>query len=92
MSVIDSSAKKTGLSVIRLENSKTLVTVTNDEPSRFELSILNSLDEIVYYKSVSRKTTDFRMVYDLSKLEPGTYKFKLKSNENVTEEVLIITR
>lgn len=84
-------AGKSGLNIISMEGKKAYVAISNEDPSRFEISIINARGEIVYYKWVSRKTTEYRKVFDFSKLNKGVYTIKVKSKGILVEKELNIS-
>lgn len=59
--------------ILPLTAERAVVAISNSAESKFEISIENSVGEIVYYKETEGKMADYRKVYDFSKLENGQY-------------------
>ena len=76
-------ANGSGMNVVSLNEKKAYLTITNEEPQSFEIYIYNQQKELVYYKWVSKKTTDYRKVFDFSKLVEGEYTVKMRSKDSV---------
>ncbi|HKJ44096.1 MAG TPA: hypothetical protein VKA27_18510 [Sunxiuqinia sp.] len=77
LTVIANIALATGnlrLNILPLTAERAVVAISNDAQSKFEISIKDSRGGVVYYKETEGTMTDYRKVYDFSKLETGDYK------------------
>lgn len=76
ITVIANVAMATGnlrVDILPLNAERAVVAISNSAESNFEISIENSMGEVVYYKETEGKMADYRKVYDFSKLEDGKY-------------------
>ncbi|MGV8091995.1 MAG: hypothetical protein AB2L24_09050 [Mangrovibacterium sp.] len=76
ITVIANVAMATGnlrVDILPLNAERAVVAISSSAESSFEISIENSVGEIVYYKETEGKMADYRKVYDFSKLEDGKY-------------------
>ncbi len=60
--------------ILPLSGDRAVVAVSSKAESQYEISIENSYGEVIYYKETEGNITDYRKVYDFSKLENGDYK------------------
>ena len=60
--------------ILPLTAERAVVAVSNSVESKFEISIKNAAGEVVYYKETEGNMTDYRKVYDFSRLETSTGK------------------
>jgi len=60
--------------ILPLSGDRAVVSVSSNAESQYEISIENSYGEVVYYKETEGNVTDYRKVFDFSKLEMGDYK------------------
>jgi len=67
------------MNIIPLEDTKTLVAVTQDTPALNQISIISEKGETVYFKQSTKKTAGYKKIFDLSQLEDGAYTVKLKA-------------
>ena len=59
--------------ILPLTSERAVVAISNNAESSFEISIENAGGEVVYYKATEGAVTDYRKVYDFSKLGTGDY-------------------
>lgn len=67
------------MNIIPLEDSKTLVAVSQITPTLNEISIISEDGRTVYFKQSKKETAGYRQIFDLSNLEDGAYTVKLKA-------------
>ncbi|PTN10362.1 hypothetical protein [Mangrovibacterium marinum] len=60
--------------ILPLSSERAVVAVSSQTESQYEISIENAYGEVIYYKETEGNVTDYRKVYDFSKLEQGEYK------------------
>ncbi len=60
--------------ILPLTSERAVVAISNNAESTFEISIENAAGEVVYYKETEGAMSDYRKVYDFSKLGAGNYK------------------
>lgn len=88
---ISYAGKNTQVNIVPQEGKKMVVVVTNQEPCRFAISILDDQGDAVYYKWVTKKTESYMKLFDFSKLREGRYTFKLNTKEAVIEKEMAVT-
>jgi hypothetical protein len=59
--------------ILPLNADRAVVAISNNAESKFEISIQDASGDVVYYKETEGKMTDYRKVFDFSKLEAGRY-------------------
>jgi len=60
--------------ILPLTSERAVVAVSSPAQNQYEISIENSYGEVIYYKETEGNITDYRKVFDFSKLENGEYK------------------
>ncbi len=60
--------------ILPLNSDRAVVAVSSNVESQYEISIENSNGDVIYYKETEGNMTDYRKVYDFSKLEKGDYR------------------
>jgi uncharacterized Fe-S cluster-containing protein len=88
---ISYAGKNTQVNIIPQEEKKMYVIVKNQEPCRFTISVLNEKGDAVYYKWITKKTENYRKIFDFSKLQAGRYTIKLTSKDTVVEKEIAVT-
>jgi len=78
--------------ILPLTAERAVVAVSNSVESKFEISIKNAAGEVVYYKETEGNMTDYRKVYDFSRLETGDYKMVVSIDGAVSEREFSIDR
>lgn len=78
---IATAVEKPKMSVIPLKADKAIVSLSNDKPANFEITINNDAGGTVYYKESKSKLTNYKKIYDFSALNDGNYELSLKVND-----------
>jgi hypothetical protein len=60
---------------------KTLVHITNAESSNYEIELVNSKGDVVFYKKTDSPSDLYSKYYDFSKLENGIYSLSVNINK-----------
>ena len=81
IATIVTGVEKPKMNVIPLTADRAIVSIENENPAQFEVSIEAENGDLVYYKQTSNPKTDYRKVFDFKDLEAGNYVFNLKVNE-----------
>jgi len=76
-----SAVEKPKMNVIPLTADRAVVSITNENPAYFELSIETKNGEMVYYKQSSKPLTDYKKIFDFADLRDGDYVMNLKVND-----------
>jgi hypothetical protein len=74
------AVEKPKMNVIPINSEQAIVSVTNENPAIFEVSIKAKNGDLVYYKQTSEPVTDFKQIYDFKDLENGKYDLNLNVN------------
>jgi hypothetical protein len=85
------AGKNTQVNMVPQEGKKMVVVVTNQEPCRFALSILDDQGDAVYYKWVTKKTESYKKLFDFSKLREGRYIVTLNTKGTSIEKEMVVT-
>ena len=75
------AVEKPQMNVIRLDDEKALIAISNEKPAHFQLSIESEYGDLVYYKESETELTNLRQVINYAALENGSYTMKLKVND-----------
>ncbi len=81
MTTVATAVEKPKMNVIPISNERAIVSVLNENPAYFEVSILAENGDLVYYKQTSNQVTDFNQIYDFKNLADGKYALNLKVND-----------
>ncbi|HDR51815.1 MAG TPA: hypothetical protein ENN90_09415 [Mariniphaga anaerophila] len=81
MATVATAVEKPKMNVIPISNERAIVSVLNENPAYFEVSILAENGDLVYYKQTSNPTTDYKQIYDFKNLADGKYALNLKVND-----------
>lgn len=81
MTTVSTAVEKPKMNVIPISNERAIVSVLNENPAYFEVSILAENGDLVYYKQTSNQVTDFNQIYDFKNLADGKYALNLKVND-----------
>jgi hypothetical protein len=81
VATITTAVEKPKVSVTPITADRAVVSILNENPAVFEMSIEDKTGAIVYYKQTNNSITDYRKVYDFAGLEAGEYVFNLKVND-----------
>jgi hypothetical protein len=78
---IATAVEKPKMNIVPLNADRAIVSITNENPAYFELSIQTQKGDVVYYKQSNKPLTDYQKVYDFKELENGNYVLNLKVND-----------
>ena len=78
---VTTAVEKPQMNVIRLDDEKALIAISNEKPAHFELSITSEYGDLVYYKESESELANLRQVINYAALENGLYTMKLKVND-----------
>jgi hypothetical protein len=81
IAAIATAVEKPKMDVIPLNADQAIVTITNENPALFEMSIETTNGEMVYYKLTTDASTKYQQVFDFANLEKGKYLLNLKVND-----------
>ncbi|WP_372947310.1 hypothetical protein [Mariniphaga sp.] len=81
VATISTAVEKPKMNVVPINSERAIVSVTNENPAIFEVSIKAENGDMVYYKQTSEPVTDFKQIYDFKGLEDGKYVLNLKVND-----------
>jgi hypothetical protein len=93
VAAIATGVEKPKVNVVPLSTDRAIVSIENENPAQFEVSIEADNGDLVYYKKTNEPITDYRKVYDFKDLEAGNYVFNLKVNDtSVSNEFSVSTK
>ena len=75
------AVEKPKMDVTPLSADMAIVSITNENPAYFEVSIETPEGTVVYYKQSNTPLTNYRKTFDFANLENGDYVFNLKVND-----------
>ncbi len=78
---IVTAVEKPKMDVIPLNADQAIVSITNEKPALFEMSIETNKGELVYYKQTTKASTEYKKTFDFANLQNGSYVLKLKVND-----------
>lgn len=78
---IATAVEKPKMDVIPLTANKVIISITNENPAYFEVSIETLNGDLVYYKQSSKPLTDYQKTFDMTNLRNGNYVLSLKVND-----------
>ena len=78
VAAIVTGVEKPKMNVIPVTVDRAIVSIENENPAQFEVSIKAENGDLVYYKQSSNPITDYRKMFDFKELEAGNYVFNLK--------------
>ncbi len=81
IAAIVTAVEKPKMDVIPLNADQAIVSITNENPALFEMSIETNKGELVYYKQTTKASTEYKKTFDFANLENGSYVLKLKVND-----------
>lgn len=81
VATIANAVEKPKMNVVPINSERAIVSVTNENPAIFEVSIKAENGDMVYYKQTSEPVTDFKQVYDFKNLADGKYVLNLQVND-----------
>jgi len=75
---VATAVEKPKMNVVPLTPDRAVVSIQNDNPAVFELSITAENGEVVYYKQSAKPLNSYQKVYDFAELDNGNYTLTLK--------------
>jgi hypothetical protein len=81
IAAIVTAVEKPKMDVIPLNANQAIVSVTNENPALFEMSIETNNGDLVYYKQTTKISTEYKKTFDFANLQNGSYVLKLKVND-----------
>lgn len=78
---IATAVEKPKMDVTPLTADRAVVSITNEKPAFFEVSIKTQKGDLVYYKKSSEPITDYQKTFDFTNLENGNYVLNLRVND-----------
>lgn len=78
---IASAVEKPKMDVVTLNADRAVISITNENPALFEMSIETTRGDVVYYKQSNEPITSYQKTFDFANLENGSYVFNLKVND-----------
>lgn len=81
IAAIVTAVEKPKMDVIPLNANQAIVSVTNENPALFEMSIETNNGDLVYYKQTTKASTEYKKTFDFANLQNGSYILKLKVND-----------
>jgi hypothetical protein len=78
---IATAVEKPKMDVIPLTADRAIVSVTNENPALFEMSIETQSGDLVYFKQTTDASTEYQKIFDFANLEKGSYVLNLKVND-----------
>jgi hypothetical protein len=81
IAAISTAVEKPKMDVIPLNANQAIVSITNENPALFEMSIETKDGDLVYYKQTTKASTKYKQTFDFADLENGAYLLKLKVND-----------
>ncbi len=59
--------------ILPINTERAVVAISSNSASQYEISIKDATGEVIYYKETEGTTSDYRKIFDFSKLEAGDY-------------------
>ena len=81
VAAIVTGVEKPKMNVIPVTADRAIVSIENENPAQFEVSIAAENGDLVYYKQTENPITDYRKIFDFTDLQAGNYVLNLKVNE-----------
>lgn len=81
IAAIVTAVEKPKMDVIPLNANQAIVSITNENPALFEMSIETNNGDLVYYKQTTKISTEYKKTFDFANLQNGSYILKLKVND-----------
>lgn len=78
---IATAVERPKMDVIPLNADQAKISVTNENPAIFEMSIETQGGDLVYYKQTTSASTEYQKIFDFAELENGKYVLNLKVND-----------
>jgi len=81
IATIATAVEKPKMDVIPLTADRAIVSITNENPALFEMSIETLDGNMVFYKQTTNASIQYQQVFDFANLEKGKYVLNLKVND-----------
>lgn len=81
IAAIATAVERPKMDVIPLNADQAKISVTNENPAIFEMSVETQGGELVYYKQTTTASTEYQKIFDFAGLENGKYVLNLKVND-----------
>ena len=78
--------------LLPLNSERAVVAISNVADTQFQISIKNAAGDVIYYKETEGNASDYRKIYDFSKLENGNYKISVNIDGATSERNFSIDR
>ncbi len=78
---IATAVERPKMDLIPLNADQAKISVTNENPAIFEMSIETQGGDLVYYKQTTSASTEYQKIFDFAELENGKYVLNLKVND-----------
>jgi len=78
---IATAVERPKMDVTPLNAEQARVSITNEKPALFEMSIETQNGDLVYYKQTTEASTEYQKIFDFKNLEKGKYVMNLKVND-----------
>jgi len=78
---IATAVERPKMDVTPLNAEQARVSITNEKPALFEMSIETQNGDLVYYKQTTEASTEYQKIFDFTNLEKGKYVMNLKVND-----------
>lgn len=85
---IASAVENPQMHVTPIAADRAVVSIINQKPAYFELSVKAANGETVYYKLSNKEISNFQKVFDFKNLENGNYTMNLKINDTLISKEL----
>lgn len=69
-----------------------LLKISNNDGQKYEISILNSMGDLVYFHETKEASRNFNRMFDFSQLEHGDYKVEVKIEGASNEQLMTINK
>jgi hypothetical protein len=81
IAAIATAVERPKMDVVPLNADQARISITNENPAIFEMSIETQGGDLVYYKQTTSASTEYQKVFDFADLENGKYVLNLKVND-----------
>jgi len=78
---IATAVEKPRMDVTPITADRAVVSISNEKPAYFELSVTAGNGDVVYYKQSSKALSNYQKIFDFENLENGSYILSLKIND-----------
>lgn len=78
---IATAVERPKMDVVPLNANQARISVTNENPAIFEMSIETQTGDLVYYKQTTSASNEYQKIFDFADSEKGKYVLNLKVND-----------